>query len=94
MFYADRYKMADASKRKGRPRAYDPDTALDRAMRVFWDAGFASSWLDELGAAMSMNRPSVYGAFGDKESLYLKTLERYRDRSLEASATRWLRIGR
>ena len=55
---------------KRRPRAYDPDVALDQAMRVFWEAGYASSSLDDLGAAMAMSRPSLYGAFGDKEALY------------------------
>jgi AcrR family transcriptional regulator len=74
--------MIDAPKKRGRPRAYDPDQALDRARSVFWDAGYASSSLDELGAAMSMNRPSLYGAFGDKEALYLRTLEGYRQESL------------
>lgn len=76
--------MTHTPKRRGRPRAYDPDLVLDRARDVFWDAGYASSSLDELAAAMSMNRPSLYGAFGDKEALYLKTLERYRDESLAA----------
>ena len=71
----------------GRPRAYDPDTALEQAMQVFWEAGFASSSLDELGAAMAMKRPSLYGAFGDKEALYLATLQRYRDGSLSALRT-------
>ena len=74
--------MSDTPKRMGRPRAYDPDVALDQARRVFWDAGFASSSLDELGAAMAMSRPSIYGAFGDKEALYLATLRRYRDECL------------
>jgi len=76
--------MSDEPKRRGRPRAYDPERALTRARRVFWDEGYAASSLDALGAAMAMNRPSLYGAFGDKEALYLKTLEGYRDRSLEA----------
>ena len=76
--------MTDAARKRGRPRAYDPERALARARWVFWDVGYASSSLDELGAAMSMNRPSLYGAFGDKEALYLKTLEGYRDRSLAA----------
>jgi AcrR family transcriptional regulator len=74
--------MTDAPRKRGRPRAYDPDQALERARSVFWEAGYASSSLDELGAAMSMNRPSLYGAFGDKEALYLKTLEGYRQESL------------
>lgn len=74
--------MSETPKRMGRPRAYDPDTAIEQAMRVFWEAGYASSSLDDLGAAMSMSRPSLYGAFGDKEALYLRTLQRYRDESL------------
>jgi AcrR family transcriptional regulator len=64
---------------RGRPRGFDPETALARARDVFWDAGYAASSLDELSAAMEMNRPSVYAAFGDKEALYLKTLADYRD---------------
>jgi AcrR family transcriptional regulator len=64
---------------RGRPRAFDPETALARARDVFWDAGYAASSLDELSAAMEMNRPSIYAAFGDKEALYLKALADYRD---------------
>ena len=66
-----------SSKRRGRPPAYDPGDALTRAMEVFWDAGYAATSLDELAAATGMNRPSLYGAFGDKRALYLKTLEHY-----------------
>jgi AcrR family transcriptional regulator len=66
-------------KSRGRPRGFDPETALARARDVFWDGGYAASSLDELSAAMEMNRPSVYAAFGDKEALYLKTLADYRD---------------
>ena len=65
--------------KRGRPRAYDPDTALARAMAVFWDAGFAGTSLDDLTAGMQMNRPSLYNAFGDKHALYLQTLARYGD---------------
>lgn len=64
-------------KRRGRPPAYDAETALTRAMEAFWDAGYAATSLDELAAATGMNRPSLYGAFGDKRALYLKTLEHY-----------------
>lgn len=74
----------DIRKKRGRPRSYDPDDALGRARDVFWDAGYASSSLDELSAAMSMNRPSLYGAFGDKEALFLRTLERYRQAGIAA----------
>jgi AcrR family transcriptional regulator len=71
----------DAPKKRGRPRAYDPDLALTRAMDVFWKDGFAGTSLDELSAATGMNRPSLYGAFGDKRDLYIKAYQHYRDRS-------------
>ncbi len=66
-------------KRRGRPRAYDPQVAIARAAEVFWKAGYAGTSLDDLVAATGMNRPSLYAAFGDKRDLYLKTLEYYRD---------------
>jgi AcrR family transcriptional regulator len=62
---------------RGRPRSYDPDTALAQATGAFWQAGFSGTSLDALSAATGMNRPSLYGAFGDKRALYLTTLERY-----------------
>jgi AcrR family transcriptional regulator len=71
----------DAPKKRGRPRAYDPDLALTRAMDVFWKDGFAGTSLDELSAATGMNRPSLYGAFGDKRDLYMKAYQHYRERS-------------
>jgi AcrR family transcriptional regulator len=64
---------------RGRPRAYDPDDALARATQSFWRAGFAGTSLDDLSAATGMNRPSIYGAFGDKRDLYLAALDRYVD---------------
>lgn len=67
------------SKSRGRPRAYDPGVALDSAAQVFWERGFADATLDDLGEAMGMGRPSIYNAFGDKESLFLRALERFRD---------------
>jgi AcrR family transcriptional regulator len=72
-------KAKTRGRPRGRPRAFDPEKALHEARDVFWDAGYAASSLDELSAAMAMNRPSVYAAFGDKEALYLQTLEGYRD---------------
>src|SRR5438067_9724251 len=65
-------------KTRGRPRAYDPDVALARATESFWDGGYAATSLDELSAATGMNRPSLYGAFGDKRELYIKAHARYR----------------
>jgi AcrR family transcriptional regulator len=70
--------------RRGRPRAYDADVALARAVDAFWDAGFAATSLDDLSRATGMNRPSLYAAFGDKRELYQKALERYRERAREA----------
>src|SRR5437762_9717268 len=67
-----------APKRRGRPRAYEPEVALGKALDLFRKGGFAATSLDDLSAATGMNRPSLYGAFGDKRALYLKTLEGYR----------------
>jgi AcrR family transcriptional regulator len=67
-----------SAAKRGRPRAYDPDTALAQVMAVFWDAGFAGTSLDDISAGTGMNRPSLYGAFGDKQALYHHALERYR----------------
>jgi TetR/AcrR family transcriptional regulator, copper-responsive repressor len=70
-----------APKRRGRPRAYEPEVALARALDVFWKEGFAATSLDDLSAATGMNRPSLYGAFGDKRELYIKSYQSYRDRA-------------
>src|ERR1700722_713026 len=72
-------EMVQKSKSRGRPRAYDPEAALDSAARIFWEHGFADATLDDLSEAMGMRRPSIYNAFGDKESLFLRALERFRD---------------
>src|SRR5436853_7667505 len=68
-----------APKRRGRPRAYEPDVALGRALDLFRKDGFAATSLDDLSAATGMNRPSLYAAFGDKRALYIKSYSRYRD---------------
>jgi TetR/AcrR family transcriptional regulator, copper-responsive repressor len=68
-----------APKRRGRPRAYQPDIALGKALDLFREDGFAATSLDDLSAATGMNRPSLYGAFGDKRELYIKSYQRYRD---------------
>src|ERR1700761_2147801 len=69
----------DEPKRRGRPRAYQPDVALGKALDLFRREGFAATSLDDLSAATGMNRPSLYGAFGDKRELYIKSYQRYRD---------------
>jgi AcrR family transcriptional regulator len=65
-------------KRRGRPRAYEPEVALAKALDLFRKDGFAATSLDDLSAATGMNRPSLYGAFGDKRELYIKSYARYR----------------
>jgi len=69
----------EAPKRRGRPRAYQPDVALAKALDLFRTEGFAATSLDDLSAATGMNRPSLYGAFGDKRELYIKSYRRYRE---------------
>src|SRR5689334_23361637 len=66
-------------KRRGRPRAYEPDVALGKALDLFRKGGFAATSLDDLSTATGMNRPSLYGAFGDKRELYIRSYQRYRD---------------
>ncbi|MGH6715756.1 MAG: TetR/AcrR family transcriptional regulator [Bradyrhizobium sp.] len=75
-----------APKRRGRPRAYQPDVALGKALDLFRNDGFAATSLDDLSAATGMNRPSLYGAFGDKRELYIKSYRRYRDDARAAMA--------
>lgn len=70
---------AGEGKRRGRPRAYEPDVAIGQALDLFRRAGYAATSLDDLSAATGMNRPSLYGAFGDKRALYIKSYQRYRD---------------
>jgi AcrR family transcriptional regulator len=53
------------------------DAALDRALEVFWRNGFQAASLADLTEAMGLNKPSLYAAFGDKQALYLKALDRY-----------------
>ena len=62
----------------GRVRQFDADEALDRALEVFWARGYEGATLPELTRAMGINRPSLYAAFGNKEQLFRKALDRYR----------------
>jgi AcrR family transcriptional regulator len=70
---------ANQPKRRGRPRTYEPEIALGKALDLFRKQGFAATSLDDLSEATGMNRPSLYGAFGDKRELYIKSYQRYRE---------------
>lgn len=70
-------KKITEGKGRGRPRAYDPQTALQQALGVFWSTGYSGASTDSIATAAGMNRPSLYAAFGDKHALYIKALEQY-----------------
>ena len=65
---------------RGRPRKFDAEQVLGNALLVFWTKGFAGTSLDDLAHAMAMKRPSIYNAFGDKQSLYRAALGAFQDR--------------
>jgi AcrR family transcriptional regulator len=70
-------KTRPTSPTRGRPRTFDEDKALDAAMRVFWKFGYEGASLPALTKAMGINRPSMYAAFGNKEALFRKAVDRY-----------------
>ncbi|MFE4967580.1 TetR/AcrR family transcriptional regulator [Streptomyces sp. NPDC056660] len=61
----------------GRPREFDVDEALDRALHVFWEHGYEGTSLSQLTQAMGISRPSLYAAFGGKADLFQRVIERY-----------------
>lgn len=61
----------------GRPREFDLDQALDQALEVFWRNGYEGASIADLTAAMGINPPSLYAAFGNKAGLFRKALDRY-----------------
>ena len=61
----------------GRPRAFDPEAALERALLVFWEHGYEGASLAGLTEAMGISTTSMYATFGNKEELFRKALERY-----------------
>jgi AcrR family transcriptional regulator len=62
--------------RRGRPRGFDPETALRQASDAFKTGGYAATSLDDIVRATGLNRPSLYAAFGDKKALYVAAIER------------------
>ncbi|HKP62688.1 MAG TPA: TetR/AcrR family transcriptional regulator [Polyangiales bacterium] len=63
----------------GRPREFDETQVLDRALEVFWRKGYEGASVEDLVQATGLSRASLYGAFGDKDKLYERAIERYRD---------------
>lgn len=76
-----------------RPREFDRDEVLARAMDLFWARGYAGASLDALDQATGLNRGSVYNAFGDKRGLYLATLEHYGQLEISGAARAVLKGG-
>ena len=62
---------------KGRPRSFDEEQAIDSAMRVFWEKSYEGATMADLTEATGLNRSSIHAAFGSKEGLFLKVVERY-----------------
>jgi AcrR family transcriptional regulator len=73
----------DSMVTRGRPREFCVDGALARALRVFWSKGYEGTSLNDLTEAMGITRPSLYAAFGNKESLFRKALDLYEREKLE-----------
>jgi TetR/AcrR family transcriptional repressor of nem operon len=67
---------------RGRPREFDTDAAIERAMGVFWSSGYHGTSLPDLLEATNLSRGSLYAAFGDKHGLFLRALDRYIDAAL------------
>src|SRR5262245_18501024 len=76
-----------------RPREFDPETVLDRAMMVFWSKGYEATSLSDLCDATELNRSSLYASFGDKHALFLETINRYGDRAVARVAAALARPG-
>src|SRR6201995_365495 len=81
-------ELEAAPKRRVRPRAYQPEGALGKALDLFRKDGFAATSFDDLSASTGLTRPSLYGAFGDKRELYIKSYARYRADARAAVADR------
>ena len=80
---------ADTIRCRGRPREFCVDQALAQALRVFWEKGYEGTSLNDLTEAMGITRPSLYAAFGNKESLFRKALDLYESEKLAYIGRRW-----
>lgn len=69
--------MTIPKRPRGRPSAFDHEEALEKALQVFWSRGYEGASMAELSEAMGINRPSIYAAYGNKEELFRKALNKY-----------------
>lgn len=60
-----------------RPKEFNPDEAIEKAMQVFWHKGYEATSMEDLLEAMNLNRGSLYATFGDKRALFLRAMDRY-----------------
>jgi len=88
--HADEPSPDAAARGKGRPRAFDRDLALHRALEVFWRQGYAPASVASLCKAMKINPPSLYATFGNKATLFLEALRHYEQTYWDAPARRFL----
>jgi AcrR family transcriptional regulator len=72
-----KFELGERTMGAGRKRCFDKSEALDKAMRVFWENGYAGTSVTDLTDALGINKPSLYAAFGNKEQLFSATLEHY-----------------
>src|SRR5581483_8596039 len=70
-------KSEAPARPRGRPRAFDREAALDRAMFLFWRRGYEATSVSDLTGEMGITPPSLYAAFGDKKQLFLEAVDRY-----------------
>ena len=78
----NKFPALSCSPCRGRPREFCVDAALAQALRVFWEKGYEGTSLNDLTEAMGITRPSLYAAFGNKESLFRKALDLYETEKL------------
>lgn len=76
-----------------RPKLFNPDEVLDKAMHVFWQHGYRGTTIQDLTEAMGINRCSLYDTFGDKHALFLQTLDLFFETQVEKNMHGLIKVG-